>query len=467
MRAVIELMERFEDTEVSLLERILTESEAVFVKKLSTNDRDWARLPNKHQAGVYVPPAERDSGFFPPLSIKQRDGARAGDAEIRETFFRTEWPQVGVIHESRLVHYTSKGTETHLTRLPKEAFRDLAPASFLVIGKVALKVAEPVFRCVTVDSTSDEAGTLEGALSLEPDFLSAIRIPRAEFAAQREKALSFLELALRALHQGNIAAFAAEHAVIPPTEEIATLARKRYLVRENIPNLNPFELSHPGDVIRQISRGDEYEIFKDLQLKAKSLELVRMIVGDVYADASVEKVIATIVIGYPRIDALLLSASQQRKSRAGYSFEHQIEQMLRDGAVPFEKQVIIEAKKKPDFILPSFALFKDKKRKKSDALVLSLKTTLRERWKQVQREILNCDLFLATVDENIAANAIEDMRSLGIALVVPESLKKSEATEYEGHANVIDFKTFFEDEIRAERMPRWIEYGLTHRGLRK
>ena len=65
------------------------------------------------------------------------------------------------------------------------------------------------------------------------------------------------------------------------------------------------------------------------------------------------------------------------------------------------------------------------------------------------------DLFLATVDETIAANAIEDMASLGISLVVPEGLKKSKDTEYVGHDNVLDFATFFRGELRGRRMVAW------------
>ena len=40
-------------------------------------------------------------------------------------------------------------------------------------------------------------------------------------------------------------------------------------------------------------------------------------------------------------------------------------------------------------------------------------------------------LFLTTVDENIASNAIEDMASIGVYLVIPESLHKAKETEYE------------------------------------
>jgi len=141
----------------------------------------------------------------------------------------------------------------------------------------------------------------------------------------------------------------------------------------------------------------------------------------------------------------------KRKSRAGYSFEHHIASMMIDGGIPFEKQVVIEARKRPDFILPSRALYDDSVRTNKEALVLSAKTTLRERWKQVSQDIKNCDLYLATVDENIAANAIEDMASHGITLVVPESLKNSDTTEYRKQASVISFKSFFNSDIGTVR----------------
>lgn len=94
-------------------------------------------------------------------------------------------------------------------------------------------------------------------------------------------------------------------------------------------------------------------------------------------------------------------------------------------------------------------------REKGDVLVLSAKTTLRERWKQVPGEVANCSLFLGTVDENIAGNAIEHMRSMDITLVVPESLKDANTAEYKGHENVISFRTFFDEEVRDKRLCKW------------
>lgn len=448
------------DAEISLLEDILNTSDRVFVKKLSNNDRDWAYLINKHQAGVYIPPEQRDSGFFPTLHTKDRSSSGPGTAAIHEAFFRTEWPQCGEAFESRLVHYTSKGEETHLTGLPRAAFSELAPASLLVIGRAIKKNSSVVYRCLTVDSRSDDAEVLFDWLSIDSSVVATIRDPKLERGRRQERSATFLEQALFAIKNGAFDEFSLKHSVIPSTEELASLANTQYMRMHGLTALDPFKIDKPGDALRTISRIIEWEIFKDLQMKARSLGLIRIVVGDDFSTTSIEKVVTSLVTNFQHIDALLLSASQQRKSRAGYSFEHHIEKMLSDGLLPYKKQVVLEAKRRPDFVMPTTAFLKSQKRAKGDALVLSAKTTLRERWKQVPREVANCALFLATVDENIAGNAIEHMCSLEIVLVVPESLKNSDVTEYKNHRNVIGFREFFDEEIKGKRWAQWDHAGL-------
>ena len=356
------------------------------------------------------------------------------------------------------MNYTSKGPETHLTRVPKEAFDSLSAGSFLVAGRIAPNDSEPIYRCLTVDALSDDIAILTERLSINVDFFESEVIRPAQRAeAIQERQLTFLETVLREFMAGRVASFAAANAMLPSPAALATLARERFLTTYELRNLDPFELEKPGDAVRQISRGFEWELFKDLQLKARSLELVSLIVGKDPAEASIVRVITALVNEYAKIDAILLSASQQRKSRAGSSFELHIEELMKDGKVPFDKQVVLSSLKRPDFILPSLKMFKNAERGKSDVVILSAKTTLRERWKQVQSEMANCSLFLATVDENVAGNAIKEMAEVGITLVVPESLKTSSVTEYGDHNNVIDFKTFFENEIRVLRMPNWAQ----------
>jgi hypothetical protein len=247
---------------------------------------------------------------------------------------------------------------------------------------------------------------------------------------------------------------------MPGTAELARLARDQYLEARGLRKIDPWETDKPGDAIREISQGVEYQLFREYQLRSGVARMITLLAGDDPRKCSVGDVIKAIVTNYWSVDALLLSAAQQRKSRAGYSFEHHIEYLLRTGDIPFHKQVVLEAKKRPDFVLPSRELYLADDRTRIDALVLSAKTTLRERWKQVNREVRNCVLFLATLDENVAGNAIADMAAQGIILVVPESLKTSKITEYAKHDNVIDFSTFFRNEIRAIRWPIWAAKGV-------
>ncbi|MGR9168620.1 type II restriction endonuclease [Rhizobium sp. KDH_Rht_773_N] len=449
MKAVQTDLFEMEQPSASLLASLLETADAVLVKKLSNNDRDWAKFGNKHQAGVYMPPAQRDSGFFPPLQEIERPDPNA--APIRVTTFSTFWPQFDVTRETFIRHYTSKGPETHMTRLPKEAFSELSPASFLVMARTG----ETAYTCLTIDSASDDAILLADALELEPDFLIDIRRPADYRQKEKEVILDFVEQAIAAWLKGTIVPFAHDNAALPPTAVMAEKARRKFLDIYRLTSLDPFALGSPGDALREISRGIEWELFREFQRRERAIGLVRIIMGDAPYPVDAPSVIRSLIEKVQEVDTLMLSASQQRKSRAGYSFEHHIESMLADGNVPFEKQVVIEAKKRPDFILPSLRVLRKKDEGRAPGLILSAKTTLRERWKQVEREMGGSELFLATVDENIAANAIDDMASMGVVLVVPESLKKSKEAEYAGRKNVISFRELFSDEI-ASRMASWI-----------
>ena len=438
---------RFEQpgADADLLARLFEHADQVLVKKLSRNDRDWARLSNKHQAGVYIPHEQRDSGFFPPLQTKER-GTSGGD-EIREAYFVTVWPQAGNEEKhTRLVHYTSKGPETHMTRVPKAPFSDLLPASFLVMGRIKTG-AEYCYECITVDSASDEAALLADMFDLDADFLIGVYEPAARKAEERDRILDFAEQVIAAWSAGDIETFARNSAAMPATVELARMARVKFIEDRNIESLNPFRMEAPGDALREISRTIEWELFREYQRRERSVELVRLVLGDNPITVTVADMIRRLIDEHSAIDALMLSASQQRKSRAGYSYEHHIEAMLIDGNIPFEKQVVLDSRKRPDFILPSLAFVDAGNKAARTGMILSAKTTLRERWKQVEREMGGRRLFLATVDENISGAAIEDMASIGIQLVIPEALKRSKEAEYKGHANVLSFKAFCTDQI--------------------
>lgn len=105
--------------------------------------------------------------------------------------------------------------------------------------------------------------------------------------------------------------------------------------------------------------------------------------------------------------------------------------------------------RRPDFVLPDAQALSDPTR--VDALVLALKTTLRERWKQLGHERRFGNVFLATVDDRVSKEAIDGLQAADITLVVPESLKTAKETCYDKRDGVITFRRFFDEEIRARR----------------
>jgi hypothetical protein len=436
---------------------VLEGAEQVYLKKLSLNDWQWSENPRAHQAGVYIPQQDRDGGFFPSLGNMDRP---AGGAPIREIWFELEWPQVARTKTARLVHYTSKGQETHLTNLVKEPFRAISPASFLVIARDRPGAGSLRFRALIVDSNGAGVDYLRDLFQFGSAFISGCFVPEIAAKESEDRVLDHVEQAVLAWRAGTLEAFAGAHAVIPGTNQMAAMAQAAYLEANGLSSLDPFAMKAPGDAVMQISRDIEYRLFRDFELKARSMELVRIVLGMDSTSMSVERGLRALITEFPRIDKVLLSAAQQRKSRAGKSFELHIERMLKDGRVPYEAQVVIESKKRPDFVLPDFRLYSDTERAREEALVLSAKTTLRERWKQVHGEIRDCDLYLATVDENVAASAICEMGEAGIILVVPESLKVSDAAVYRKQSNVISFGEFFGLHLRLDRYPLWQTRGL-------
>ena len=215
--------ENVQDTSTLLLE-ILSTAKIVFVKKLSNNDRDWAQLPNKHQAGIYIPPEQRDHGFFPALALKQRPNDE--EAAIRECYYTTLWPQVAETKKTRLVHYTSKGPETHMTGLPKAAFAELSPASYLVMTRI--EGSDPSFCCLTIDSASEAASLLVDTLELAPDFHIAFHHPEKLRMLERERLLSFGEQVVVAFMAGDLTGFSRKNTQMPSPADLALMARNAY-----------------------------------------------------------------------------------------------------------------------------------------------------------------------------------------------------------------------------------------------
>ena len=424
-----------------LLQEWISRSSKILIKKLSRNDCSWADDPSKHQSGFYVPGELRRDEFFPSLTARSEPGKE----HIYVSQFKTCWPSSGGTMPSNMLHFSNKGAETHITRVPKIEFAGLTPASLLVGGKLAEPTEDGVFHWfVTVDSASTDAELLETQFELDAGFTFALFDPRRIATLKLDEEAGLIEEIEAAVRSGTLPELLNRVAVLPSSQMLARNAQDEYLKSKGLQSLDPYGLPNPGDAIMQISRDIEYSLYKRAELRHRAVDIIRIL-----SDRN-QSLVSSVVRNFPALNASFLSASQHRKSRAGRSFEHHIGRLLTDGNISFEEQVITGGRR-PDFVLPSKQELRSTGRSYDDALVLSAKTTLRERWKQITLESADCGLFLATVDDRVSSEAIEDMQVRGITLVVPESLKKANTTYYGHKGNVLSFREFFDIEINKKR----------------
>lgn len=154
------------------------------------------------------------------------------------------------------------------------------------------------------------------------------------------------------------------------------------------------------------------------------------------------------------LDRFFLGLTQGRRPRAGGAFELLIKELFVRLQYPFSPQPIIDGQ--PDFILPSIEYFR---KNPPDAIIFTVKRTLRERWRQIVTEgTRGLGFFLATIDEEVAERDLEAMLQSRIHMVVPTRIKILRP-DYEAAMNVITFEHFFQFYLDPA-MERWRAAGV-------
>jgi hypothetical protein len=111
---------------------------------------------------------------------------------------------------------------------------------------------------------------------------------------------------------------------------------------------------------------------------------------------------------------------QRRKSRAGRSLEQHLAAVFNEEGVAHEAQKETEPGHRPDFLFPSVHRYRNAPAGASDLDMLAVKSTLRDRWRQVLKEADKIpEKHLFTLDEGVSENQYRQIRSEGIRLVVP------------------------------------------------
>ncbi len=125
----------------------------------------------------------------------------------------------------------------------------------------------------------------------------------------------------------------------------------------------------------------------------------------------------------------MMPSIQRRRSRSGNSLQLQIREIFReeglDEGTDFSYQPISERRNRPDFLFPSVAAYRDQKYPQDRLRMLAVKTSLRDRWRQVLREADRIGKkHLLTLDTAVTEELLNDIDQADIQLVVPRSLHR-------------------------------------------
>lgn len=153
---------------------------------------------------------------------------------------------------------------------------------------------------------------------------------------------------------------------------------------------------------------------------------------------------------YPEhIYALNLSNTQSRRARVGKQFEAIIELILVGSNIRYDSQGNIGKSifvdkglgKLVDVVVPSAQEFN---LNKFSTVLISAKTTLRERWQEVPEEMGRTgarDMYLVTLDDSVTDEVITALYEANIQLVTTKSIKDD---NYAKKSSVVDFETLID-----------------------
>ena len=129
---------------------------------------------------------------------------------------------------------------------------------------------------------------------------------------------------------------------------------------------------------------------------------------------------------------------QRRKVRAGRSLELHVKEILVEENIcegkQFSYQPQSEPGKRPDFLFPSECAYQDPDFPSSRLRMLAVKTSCRDRWRQILNEAQRIDRkHLLTIQPGVSEKQFREMTNAGVQLVVPEPLRRHFPSSVQPH----------------------------------
>jgi len=132
-----------------------------------------------------------------------------------------------------------------------------------------------------------------------------------------------------------------------------------------------------------------------------------------------------IVRNFRDVDDFLQTAARimnRRKSRAGRSLENHVGHILETSGVQHSVRPNIDGK--PDIVIPGEDQYRDNAFPIERLMVVGVKTTCKDRWRQVLNEGRRVQRkHILTTQRGITTNQLREMNEANVTLVVPASLQ--------------------------------------------
>ena len=118
-----------------------------------------------------------------------------------------------------------------------------------------------------------------------------------------------------------------------------------------------------------------------------------------------------------------LSVQNRRKARVGLALENHLEAVFAAQGLCFRRGAETENRNKPDFLFPGAGEYRDLDFPEARLTMLGVKSTLKDRWRQVLSEAERIpDKHLLTLEPGVSVNQTDEMRAKNLQLVVPRRL---------------------------------------------
>lgn len=344
------------------------------VKFISAND---VNATGGHQCGFYLPKAVWQ--LYTPHPPERGDNKKSSPT--------VTWPD-GRVTQSSVTWY-GKGTrsEYRLTRFGKD-FPYLDGDS---VGSLLVLVPESHDRFLAhVLDTDDDMEEVLAALGLEVIDSWGVYDPAAEASAETSD--QCIDRQFRE--------FVAKMNGWPSTGEISWAARTALIhcIR------NFIEKTADSQLVDFMEA--EFRLFKLAE---------RLLCG------------SAITGPFKSVDDFLSTASSimnRRKSRAGRSLENHVEHLLTEAKIPYTARPKL-VKGEPDILIPSVDAYLDKNYPRDRLCLLGVKTTCKDRWRQVLHEGEGIGRkHILTMQRGISEKQLKQMTMANVTLIVPEGLQR-------------------------------------------